>query len=353
MVKIPDPPGFASRPDALLQGSTPPTERMHPTMPMPDPATGELKVDPEISLKAKGFDLAVSLFYSTSAPLATEWGYGRSASLRGHLERDGDVATITRGDFGQQYYRVLGGSGAFASSKNTGNTTTLAYASGPDEYTEGFLSGMRIVYKKHGGTRYEIDRVEDPSGNAQTYTYGTGGEAGLLKSVEVPGGNRLTLLYTVTSGPATLVEAIQDWGGRRWTMQYGTGRVLSQFTTPLGCVTNYGYTTAGASTTLLHTIEDPRGYRTTYAYDAGRRVVSMAAGTAVWSYDYNPGQTVEIWPTGARATYAYDDNPGNNVSTVRADGVLVTYAYDQNRMKVRETTPAGTMMSVAYDTRTG
>ncbi|RYG85476.1 MAG: hypothetical protein EON58_22955, partial [Alphaproteobacteria bacterium] len=185
MFKIPDPPGFTPFPDPLHQGSTPPTERMHPTMPMPDPASGELKVDPEIQLSAKGFDLTVSFFYSTAANQQTEWGFGRSASVNGQLlyhdynpgvERA--VATITRGDFGQQSYRVSDETIetiVFDASDNTGNMTTVMYVVDDKEYTEFFLSGMRLVYGNPvtltgDKSLAKLVRVEDPSGNRQTYT---------------------------------------------------------------------------------------------------------------------------------------------------------------------------------------
>jgi hypothetical protein len=105
------PPAPDNSPVASHQGSASPTERMHPTFPMPDPQTGELKIDPEIALKAKGFDFSLSLYYSTNAKLGTEWGYGRSASTSGYLTQSGSTATITRGDFGQQYYQQIGTSG--------------------------------------------------------------------------------------------------------------------------------------------------------------------------------------------------------------------------------------------------
>ncbi|RYG47566.1 RHS repeat protein, partial [bacterium] len=368
MLKIPDPPGFAASPDPLLQGSTPPNERMHPTMPFPDPATGELKIDPEIQLKAKGFDLTVSMFYSAAKPEIGMMGIGRSASVFARLwDANGTIVTITRGDFGEQYYEPFvpeeSGSGTvvtYVSSKNTGNVTSLTYDTEADEYTEHFLSGMKMVYQEpYGGpaNARRLGRVVDPSGNAQTYSYatftywdGTGDEEfRALRTIEVPGGNKVSFTYTVVWGQP-LVETIGDWSGREWTMRYDANACLTTFTTPLGCVTKYGYSLAGAgaANTMLHTLEDSRGYVATYMYNARRQVVSLAAGTGVWSYSYNTNQTVEYWPSGGRVTYAYGE-AGNNVGTIRADGVPVTYSYNENRMKVKETTPAGTMMSVVYD----
>lgn len=353
-IVIPDPPGYI--PDPIHQGSAQPTERMHPTFPMPDPQTGELKIDPEVALKAKGFDLTLSLFYSTGVKSGTEWGYGRSASVAGRVDKSGSVATITRGDFGQQYFMQAGSSGGittFVASTNTGSQTTLSYETATGEFTEYFLSGMRIVYKNHigSGTRYEIDRVVDPSGNTHTYAYGSGAETGRLKSIEVPGGRKLTLAYI--AGPSvSLVNSIEDWSGRRWTMLYDAQGFLTTFTTPLGCTTKYVYSLAGAGAgnTMVHAIEDPRGYVTTYLYNANRRVVSMAAGSAIWSYLYSPNQTVEFWPSGGRVTYNFGTG-GNLVSQISADGVVHTFEYNANRIKIREQTPAGTIYSVGYDAK--
>ena len=150
---------------------------------MPDPMTGALAIDPEIRLKAQGFDLEVSLFYSTiavtlnSGTVTSPWGNGRSASISGKVNKVGSIATITRGDFSQQYFEEVGTAGGittFVSSLNTGNVTSLSYDVTAGEFTEYFLDGMQIVYKDAGGSGqdYQISRVVDPSGNTHTYTYG-------------------------------------------------------------------------------------------------------------------------------------------------------------------------------------
>ena len=104
-LNIPEP---TVAPDPLHQGCSAPTDRMHPTFPKPDIRTGELLVDPEVELKARGFDLQISMYYGTGADVFTEWGYGRSASVSGYLmQLDGPIATITRGDFSQQYFQLV------------------------------------------------------------------------------------------------------------------------------------------------------------------------------------------------------------------------------------------------------
>src|SRR5688572_1712016 len=71
--------------DAVHQGAGVGDERQHPHRPIPDPATGELKIDPEILLKSKKIDLAVSFYYSSVSNADDEYGRSRSASVRGHI----------------------------------------------------------------------------------------------------------------------------------------------------------------------------------------------------------------------------------------------------------------------------
>ncbi len=329
---------------------------MHPTFPKPDIRTGELLVDPEVELKARGFDLQISMYYGTGADVFTEWGYGRSASVSGYLmQLDGPIATITRGDFSQQYFQLVESEEkvlTYVSSENTGNQTTLSFDVEANEYTEHFLSGMQIVYGMFSEDfRYQIARVVDPSGNTQSYSYDQGSSKAFLESIELPGGRLVTLNYN-GSGDDRLVRSVQDWSGRRWTLAYDAESCLASMMTPLGCITKYAYSHAGSggTNTLVHTIEDPRGYVTTYLYNDGRRVTYMASGPGVWTYSYEQYQTVEYWPSGGRVTYNFDDT-GNLASMVSAGGVISTYEYNTNRIKVKETTQAGTIYSVAYDVK--
>ena len=153
---------------------------------------------------------------------------------------------------------------------------------------------------------HPLVQVADANGVTQSYTYGSGPEAGLLRSIQVPGGNLVTFTYlpgTVTS----LLSSIEDWSGRFWTFQYDSSSFLTTFTTPLGCQTKYTYSLAGSGTTLLYSIQDPRGFVTTYMYDSAQRVVSMAAGSAVWTWTYDNAnqRSVMTEPSGALTTYNY------------------------------------------------
>ena len=74
--------------------------------------------------------------------------------------------------------------------------------------------------------------------------YGTGVEAGLLKTIETPGGRKVTFTYGASS-PTSLLTGIQDWGGRQWSLQYDASRQLTTLTSPLGCATKYHYDGSG------------------------------------------------------------------------------------------------------------
>ena len=67
---------------ARAQGSGRNLPERHSSRPTPDALTGELLIDPEIVLKAKGFNLEIEFFYGSLANANDEYGKGRSASTR-------------------------------------------------------------------------------------------------------------------------------------------------------------------------------------------------------------------------------------------------------------------------------
>src|SRR5262245_14636646 len=71
----------------------------HPHRPMPDPHTGELKIDPDVIFRAKKFQLALSFYYSSQSTLNAEYGQSRSASVRSYAVSDtSSCVTVIRGD---------------------------------------------------------------------------------------------------------------------------------------------------------------------------------------------------------------------------------------------------------------
>ena len=285
--------------------------RQHPYRPMPDPFSGELKVDPDILLKAKKFDLAINFYYSSQSDLAAEYGVGRAASVRGYVlsSTSTNDATVVRGDHSMNAFQLVGTSGGITTySADVLGVTSLTFDG--TQFTEAFNDGMKMVYQAQVGggnpVKHELIGVIDAAGPRHTYTYGTGSEAGLLKTVEVPGGNLVILIYAPGTS-VSLLSAIQDFGGRRWTFQYDAAQYLTTYITPLGCSTKYSYSAVSGAVSMLHTIEDPRGFLTTYLYDSDRRVASMTAGTAGWSWNSPWVQQIRAARSSPRSTRAIRD----------------------------------------------
>jgi|GEM_PF-687004 len=343
---------------AAFQGVEHDNPRQHPHRPTPDPRNGALIIDPDILLKAKKFSLNLSFFYSSRSAASREFGVGRGASFGGVVQSDaaGTSPLVMRGDFRNYQFSSTGSSGGvtrYSPVAAQGATTTLSFDG--TKFTEYFNDGMQLIYQAQvtGGSvvTYPLVQVVDPSGVTQTYTYGTGAEVGLLKSIQVPGGKLVTFLYT-TGVATSLLQTVQDWGGRRWTFAYDSHNYMTTMTTPLGCQTGYSYGLAGSPTTVVAAITDPRGFTTSYQYDSNQRVTTMSAGTAVWTYAYNVGNlpnVVMVSPSGAVTTTSYDSQ--GNIGTIqRPEGYTSTFAYDQKSyLKVKETEPAGTRYSITYD----
>lgn len=342
----------------VFQGAEHDNPRQHPHRPTPDPRNGALIIDPDILLKAKKFNLNISFFYSSRATSSREFGIGRGASFGGVVQSDasGTSPVVIRGDFRSYNFDAAGSSGGvthYTPQVTQGATTTLSFDG--TKFTEYFNDGIQLIYQAQitGGSvvTYPLVEVKDASGVAQTYTYGSGAEAGLLKSIQVPGGNLVTFLYT-TGVATSLLQTVQDWSGRRWTFQYDSQNHMTTMTTPMGCQTGYSYGLAGSPTTVVQAITDPRGFTTSYQYDSHQRVTTMSAGTAIWAYAYNVGSqpnVVMVSPSGAVTTTNYDSQ--GNVGTIQhPEGYTSTFAYDQTSfLRVSETVPAGTLSSITYD----
>ncbi len=327
-----------------------------PSLATPDLPNGEMGLDPEILLRAKRFDLSISFYYKARQYETTEYGSNRSASVRAYVASSTSttLVTVVHGDFRQipfRYAGIVDGERVFVPIGVTQASCTLGFDG--TTFTEYLPDGMKLDYTAHVGggnpVKHELARVVDATGAAHTYGYGSGVEAGLLKTIEVPGGSKVTFSYAPGSG-TSLLSGIQDWGGRRWTFAYDTTQSLATYTEPGGCTTRYGYTAVSdQNVTMLWTLEDPRGYRSTYSYDSEGRVTEIAAGTGVWTYVYGVNQTTLIVPSGARTTYGLSN--GLIATIDRPEGYRTTYTY-QDRVLVKEQNPAGYQYSVTYATGT-
>ncbi|MGV3618602.1 MAG: hypothetical protein ACO1SV_25040 [Fimbriimonas sp.] len=321
-----------NHPSALTQGSSADPELAHPHSPRPNPATGELLLDPEILLKARSFDLQVEFFYKNATDVNGPYGKNRSASVAGHVVSSTDptnpVVDLVRGDFTMAAYSKSGSTYTPYAQAYSPNSLTYSGGTFKETYPDGMFIEYGEVLPGFSPPHLGISRVGSPSGDFHTYSYGTGAEAGLLKTIAVPGGKVLTFSYAASS-PTSLLSYVEDWGGRRWTFTYDGSRNLTAFAVPLGCTTQYGFATGPSGKTVLAYVEDPRGYRTDYGYDAEDRVVTIVQGSAITTYAYNvmPGFSGSVMtnPAGGKTTFTID-NALRIVGESRPDGVFVRTA---------------------------
>lgn len=152
----------------------------HPHRPIPEP-DGRLVADPEILLKAKGFDLQIEFFYNSRSDSDGPYGKGRSISPACHIlsSTSDAVAGAVRGNERLFAFEAAGTSGATTSydadpGMNSG--TSLVYDSGIGAFVETFADGKKIVYGENlggaGQVKFGVSRIEDPSGNRHTYRTG-------------------------------------------------------------------------------------------------------------------------------------------------------------------------------------
>lgn len=327
----------------------------HPYRPAPNPATGELVVDPEIALKAKAFGVAISYFYSSLSDYDAQYGVGRSASVDGHVQSQigGNSVTIVRGDFKAYAFSLVGTSGGvttYVGETQPYSNTTITYDS--SGFSERFTDGSILKYQDQlsvgsGTASHPIVAARDARGVTHTYQYDVYSSTANLRAIQISTGQLVSFVYA-TGSPTSLLSAVQDWGGRRWTFQYDSQRYLTTITSPQGCMTGYQYSLAGGPVTLLSQITDPRGYATSYLYDSRRRAVTMTAGGANWIWDYSTtGRTVHTSPAGGVRTMQYDAE-GNILFDSLPEGYTVFNEYS-NRLLSRAHYPYGTLTSVTYD----
>src|SRR5579862_3611005 len=113
---VPTPELALKAPQARAYNSGPGAWAADPYRPTPNPATGELTVDPEISLKTKGGMIDIEFYYNSLASENFVYGASRTASIESYVVSNisggngngngGGAATglgVVRGN-GQAYY---------------------------------------------------------------------------------------------------------------------------------------------------------------------------------------------------------------------------------------------------------
>ena len=300
---------------------------------MPSGNSGELMLDPDIRLKAKKFNLDIRFYYSTVRTDNGAYGRGRTASVNTRIvSTTATDIQLIQGDFLPFAYTKAGtalGITTYTAAANSGATATISYDG--TSFTVVRPDGMQAQYQVQvgGSNVHNLTKISDPSGVAHSYVYGSGAEAGLLKTIEVPGGRKVTFSY-VSGASASLLNSVQDWSGRLWTFQYDANNSMTTEMSPLGCTTKYIYGTTGMGVPILNAIEDARGFRTTYSYVSLNQAQAVAAGSSRFTFSYNSNTNVTSStlqaPSGGVATFNYDAN-GQYSSVITPDGVIATYTY--------------------------
>lgn len=288
------------------------------------------------SLTAQKFNLAVTFFYSgLSNGTITEYGRGRSASVRCRItsSTSSNRVTLTLGDMRSYGYDKVGTSGGvttYAAVSGSGATSTLSYDG--SAFTQYVNNGMQLNYQAQvaGGNpvTHQLTKVADADGVAQTYVYGSGVEAGLLKTIQLPGGNLVTFLYSAGSS-TSLVNSIQDYGGRFWTFQYDANRNLTTYQTPLGCMTKFGYD----GSNNLTSVQDPQGYTTSFTYStipAPTKLTNVNAGSGVWTFTYSGGFSQVKVTNPQFGTLVYGLSGGIVTVMTDVNGNVTSYSYTNN-----------------------
>ncbi|MCX6379883.1 MAG: hypothetical protein NT023_10470, partial [Armatimonadetes bacterium] len=285
------------------------------------------------SLIAQKFNLAVNFFYSgLSNGTVTEYGRGRNASVRCRItsSTSSSAVTMTLGDMRNYGYTKVGTAGGVTTyTPVAGNGATSSLSFDGTTFTQYLNNGMQLQYAAQvaGGNpvAHQLTKVADADGVAQTYTYGSGVEAGLLKTIQTPGGNTVSFIYMASTG-TSLVNAIQDWTGRFWTMQYDASRNMTTYQTPMGCITKFGYDGSNNMTS----VQDPQGYTTSFTYStipAPTKLTNVNAGSGVWTFTYSGGFSQVKVTNPQFGTMVYGLSGG--IVTVMTDvsGSVTSYSY--------------------------
>jgi hypothetical protein len=147
-------------------GITADRDLAHPYRPQPD-ASGELKVDPGILLKAQKMDLAVEFFYGNKFTDDGPYGKQRSASVDSKVVSDtsgGSNIEVRRGDGQSYFYQRIGASGGITTyqSYSTSFSPSTVIFDGTD-FTACQAGCQRELQMPKGIPPFRICHICDPT----------------------------------------------------------------------------------------------------------------------------------------------------------------------------------------------
>src|SRR5262245_20774815 len=237
--------------------------------PAPDPTSGALTQDPELTLLTNAGPITWRLFYdSANAGTFTEYGYGRRASWPLHLDDDGTTVSVSADDGTARQYLLSGGVYTVVCAKNGDSLVNTGVSW---EETRGD-TGLKFVFPL--GSHVLVTSRATPQGQSLTTRYINN----RLRAIIDTFSRRVTLQYNTPFNGQVIY--VQNWAAWRWTLTYdkaGYGWAsaeMTSFTGPTGCITRYGYDPGGNH--LLTYIQDPEGFETTYTYDFANRVLTRS-----------------------------------------------------------------------------
>ena len=221
-------------------------------------------------------------------------------------------------------------------------TTTISYnvAGEMSSVTNPLGETTRYSYDPQGNLISQID----PAGIITAYSYNPMGE--LTSTTDAAG----TPNATTTSYSYNLLgQLISETNPVGDTTTYGYNLLgeLSSMTNPLGDITSYSYNPLGELSSTL----EPNGQNIQDTYNAAGELTSVSypgSGTPATNYTYNPaGYLTSLASGSAIDSYSYEPD-GLVASTTDAAGATISYGYDASGHTTKITYPNGKLVSQTY-----
>jgi RHS repeat-associated protein len=316
-------------------------------------------------IPGRGLPIEIAMFYnSRDRSVETPYGYGWNFSynIRYSIQPNWDIE-ILWGDGRTDLFNEAGGK--YYAPPGV-NMTLVEYQT--DKYLLTTKHGIKYYF--NSPIRKAVTKIEDPNGNALTFSY-TGDN---LTTITDASGRSISLSYT--GGKLTTITDPNTTPTRTLTYSYDANGNQVGFTDTLGNTTTYGYN----SEHLLTSITDPKGGTTTITYMTPvgspdvRRIEKISTPLSERQYDYDTAArkttvTDILATTTQTTTYTYDsfgrvteikDAQGNsrtftwdvfdNLISVTDENLnTTTLTYDSKGNVLSRTDALGNITSFTYD----